>query len=83
MDLQPDFWGHKERAEEARSVLGSQIYGLAVADLRAAYRAELESLTIGSPNVTIAHAKLKVLDDVSGQLQHYIDEHQFKQRQRA
>jgi diphthamide biosynthesis methyltransferase len=79
MDLQPDFWGHKERAEEARSILGSQIYGMASDALRATYREELESLEIGSPHVVVVHAKLKVLDEVKGQLQHYVNEYQFRE----
>jgi hypothetical protein len=83
MQHQPDFWGHKERAEEARSILGSPIYGLAVEELRATYRRELESLQIGSPNVVVVHAKLKVLDEVSGALEHYVTENSFREARKA
>jgi len=83
MHHQPDFWGHKERAEEARAVLGSPIYGLAVEELRQAYRQELEALPIGSQSVVIVHAKLKVLDEVSGALQTFVNEHSFREARKA
>ena len=45
---------------------------------------ELIGLAPGDPKVTVLHVKLKLLDDVTGQLQHYVNEFQFKQqRERA
>lgn len=83
MDLQPDFWGRRERAEEARTVLGSPIFGMAVKQLRADYFEEIEKLSLNSPNLIVAHAKLKVLDDVAGSLERYVNEEKFARKEHA
>jgi len=84
LDHPPDYWGPRERAEEAKTLLGSAIYGMAIVALRRSYMDELIGLAPGDPKVTVLHVKLKLLDDVTGQLQHYVNEFQFKQqRERA
>jgi hypothetical protein len=40
-------------------------------------------LQIGSPNVVVVHAKLKVLDEVSGALEHYVTENSFREARKA
>lgn len=78
MDRQQDYWGHRERAEEARSLLGSPIFGTAIGELRTHIMNTLVACPPGDPAVTLLHVKLKVLDEIAGQLQHYVNEAQFK-----
>lgn len=74
---QSDFWGPRERAEEARSLLGSPIYGMAVTALRADYVEALERLPINSPELVGIHAKLKVIEEIAGKLQSYVNDYRF------
>ncbi len=75
---QPDFWGPRERAEEARTLLGSPIYGMALKALREEYVERLQSLPLSSPDLVGVHAKLKVLDEIGGKLQSYVSDYQFR-----
>lgn len=78
MDRPPDFWGPREKAEEARSLLGSPIFGVACGDYRRALMDKMLTLTPGDPAVTMLHIELKMIDQVIGQLQHYVNEAQFR-----
>lgn len=78
MDRPPDYWGLRERAEEAKSLLGSPIFGMAIGELRRALMDQLISLPSSDPGIMVAHTKLKVLDDIAAQLQSYVNEAQFR-----
>lgn len=79
MERRPqDYWGLREKAEEAESVLGSPIFGIACGELRVSWMDRLVSLPPGDPEVAVIHIKLKVLDEIRGQLQHQINEVQFR-----
>jgi hypothetical protein len=82
VDRPPDYWGKRERAEEAQSLLGSPIFGMAVARLRAEYIDQMIACQPGDVNLALVHAKLKIIDEVIGQLKSYVDDEKFKQRER-
>lgn len=76
-DLPLGLWGKRERAEEARSLLGSQIFGLALNALRDSYIEQMVGLQLQDPALFGLHAKMKALEDVVGELQGFITERQF------
>lgn len=81
-DLPLDFWGKREHAEEARTLLGSPIFGVALAALRTTYQDAMVKLPFGDPRVSEYHVKLKVLDDVAAALQSYVTDYQFEQKRK-
>ena len=83
MDRHQDYWGPRERAEEAKALLGSPIYGMAIASLRLALMDALVQLPAGDPQVTVIHIQLKTLDEIDGKLRSYITDYQFRERQKT
>jgi hypothetical protein len=79
-DLPLGLWGKRERSEEARTILGSPIFGMAVVALRTTYIEALVKLPFGDARVAEYHTKLKVLDEVAAALQQYVVDYQFEQR---
>lgn len=79
---QPDYWGKRERAEEAQSLLGSPIFGMAVAQLRADLIDEMLKLPVNDPGVVIVHTKMKLLDEIVGSLERYVNEMKFEHSRR-
>lgn len=63
-----DFSTRRDRAEEATSLLGHRIYGEAIGQLRQNYLDTIAALPIGSDKLPIVHAKIKVLEEVDGEL---------------
>lgn len=63
-----DSWTRKDRAAEAESLLGHRIFGEAMGELRRRYHEQIEALPLGSPGLIQLHTKLKVLDEVVGEL---------------
>lgn len=63
-----DYSVRLERAQDAQSLLGHRIYGEACAQLRVRWLEAIAALPIGSPKVTEYHTKLKVLDEINGEM---------------
>ena len=57
-----------DRAQEAESLLGHRIFGQACEQLRHSYLEQLAALPLGSEKVTHLHTKIKLLDEVKGEL---------------
>jgi hypothetical protein len=64
----------EERAADARMIQNSKVFKEAMENLMAEYTRKLVQADVGSLTATTAHASMKVLADVQGQLKSFIDE---------
>lgn len=70
----------EELSSEARMLLNSRVFSMALEDLQGRYVQCLLTNDVGSLTATTAHASMKVLDDVRGALQAYINEAAMRNR---
>jgi hypothetical protein len=67
-----DSWTRKDRASQAESLLGHRIFGEAMLALRQRYHDQIEALPLGAPGLIQVHTKLKVLEEIVGELRSII-----------
>ena len=67
-----DSWTRKDRASQAESLLGHRIFGEAVEVLAQSYLEQIRALPIGSPGLQTVHAKIRVLEELVGELRHFV-----------
>lgn len=64
-----DYSVRLERAQDAQSLLGHRIFGTALVALRTRYMDQIAALPVGSEKIIPLHTKLKLIDEVVGELQ--------------
>lgn len=63
-----DYSVRLERAQEAQSLLGHRIFGEALANMRLRFMEQIAALPVGSEKVMPLHTKLKLIDELAGEL---------------
>jgi len=69
-----------ERAEEAKSILANPVFTSALADIHSRAYGTLLSADVGSLTASTAHATLKAIRDIKGQLEYYITDQKMRKR---
>lgn len=70
----------QDRAQEAGSLLGHKVFGEAIEELKKDYFIQITELPVGSPKVLEIHAKIRLLDEVVGELKSIVADYEFRRR---
>jgi hypothetical protein len=70
----------EERAVEAGELLKSPIFQNAVDDVYSRHIGILISAEVGSLTASAAHAMIKALEEIRGQLEQYVTDHKMRQK---
>ena len=70
----------EELAKEAAMIKNSRLYKKALANLQARYVQVLLSEPVGSLTATTAHASMKVLNDVTAELETFITDAKIRRK---
>ena len=73
----------RQEAHLARSVLSSEGFKYVVEALRTRYVNEIIMYPTGDPNVSVAHAKIRAIDDIIGELKARVVGEKVAERQRT
>jgi len=69
-----------ERAAEAKAILANPVFVSALNDIHSRAYGTLLNADVGSLTATTAHATLKAIRDIRGQLEYYITDQKMRQR---
>lgn len=69
-----------ERAEEAKAILANPVFMAALGDIHSRAYGTLLAADVGSLTASTAHATLKAIRDIRGQLEYYITDQKMRQR---
>lgn len=67
----------KDRAQEAESLLGHRIFGEAMLQLKASWHDQIDAMPLNSPQLSIIHTKIKVLEEIVGELRSIVADARF------
>lgn len=73
----------EEHAASAKAILNDPVVDEALKAMRYQYMDKLIAADVGSEQVTMYHASLKLIDDFKAQLQTVITEQKMRQRHRS
>ena len=76
-----DYLALQDRAQQAESLLGHAIFNEAVEELEAQYLEQLRLQPINSPRVLELHARLKVLQEIVGELRSMVTDVKMARKQ--
>jgi hypothetical protein len=63
-----DYSALRDIGQEAESLLGHKVFGLGVASLKQSYMDQLASFPAGDDRVAAVHTKLRLVDEIVGEL---------------
>ena len=73
----------RQEAHLARSVLSSEGFKLVVETLRTRYVNQIIMLNTGDPAVSVAHAKIRAIDEIIGELKSMVIGEKVAAKQRS